>query len=469
MAVNGFCCWAYSIFKITKISVKMTKFEELGLDKTLVEALDKLGIKDATEVQSISIPVILSGKDVVVRSKTGTGKTYAFVLPILNKLIKEPIDGVKAIILSPTRELAMQTYKSIESLKNQNIKAVVVYGGVSINPQISNIKKGCNIVIGTPGRILDIIDRGVLNLNKVKFSVIDEADTMLDMGFIDDMNKILDTAPIDKQTLLFSATIPKALSSVIKGHTNNPEFISVGEDESITVKTIEHTYYITKENRKFQVLLSYLKDMNPGKTIIFSRTKSGANFIQNALKNSGLNVMLMHGGLTQDKREKVLGNFKNFGEILITTDVLSRGIDIKDIETIVNYDIPENPDVYVHRVGRSARMGKSGKAFNIITENEQELIYEIEKRDKIKIKEVDFSIEKYSSLASESIRKTIASSDNRGRRFNGSEGERGRSRTGYRGQSHSRYGSSNNRRSGSSNYVYGGNRNHRSSRSNEDR
>ncbi len=447
----------------------MTKFEELGLDKTLVEALDKLGIKDATEVQSISIPVILSGKDVVVRSKTGTGKTYAFVLPILNKLIKEPIDGVKAIILSPTRELAMQTYKSIESLKNQNIKAVVVYGGVSINPQISNIKKGCNIVIGTPGRILDIIDRRVLNLNKVKFSVIDEADTMLDMGFIDDMNKILDTAPIDKQTLLFSATIPKALSSVIKGHTNNPEFISVGEDESITVKTIEHTYYITKENRKFQVLLSYLKDMNPGKTIIFSRTKSGANFIQNALKNSGLNVMLMHGGLTQDKREKVLGNFKNFGEILITTDVLSRGIDIKDIETIVNYDIPENPDVYVHRVGRSARMGKSGKAFNIITENEQELIYEIEKRDKIKIKEVDFSIEKYSSLASESIRKTIASSDNRGRRFNGSEGERGRSRTGYRGQSHSRYGSSNNRRSGSSNYVYGGNRNHRNSRSNEDR
>ncbi|ASI13548.1 ATP dependent RNA helicase [Candidatus Mancarchaeum acidiphilum] len=433
----------------------MTLFEELGIEKTLVDKLNAIGIVDATEVQKVSIPIILAGKDVVVRSKTGSGKTYAFVLPILNKLSGMDYRNPVAIVLAPTRELAMQTYKAIENLGDRRFKPVVVYGGVSINPQINGIKNGCNIVIGTPGRLLDIMDRGVLKLDNIKYAVIDEADDMLNMGFIEDVNRILSATKKERQTMLFSATIPRELNSTIHNHTTEPEFISIGGTDGITVKTIDHSFYLTRKNKKFQTLLTYLKENNPGKTIVFSRTKSGADLVCEALKEAGVNSMLIHGGLTQDRRERVLNNFKVNGEVLVTTDVLARGIDIKDIQTIINYDLPEDTDVYVHRVGRSARMGKSGKAFNIVSDSEEELIQEIENKNKIKMNEIVLHIDKYANLASESIEKAMAKSK-RKTGFRSARGSSERPDRYRRNDSRSKPYTNNNKRHGKSGrYVYG--------------
>ncbi len=379
----------------------MNEFEEIGISKRLASGLSAIGITAPTDVQRESIPKILSGRDTIVRAKTGTGKTYAFLLPIMEKISRGR--DIEALILAPTRELAVQIFESGYKLRDNEIRAVVAYGGVSINMQMQKISRGCNILIGTPGRILDLISRGVLDLEKVKYLVLDEADIMLDMGFIDDVKDIVRHTGRGRQTMFFSATIPRELHSLANEFMRNPEFISVGEKEDSIVNTISHSYCEVGRNEKFSALLAYIDEYKPKKTIIFAETKFGAEILASALRNAGYESLLMHGGLSQNRRENTLNNFKTDATMLVTTNVTARGIDIRGISDVINYDCPDNPRVYLHRVGRSARMGADGRAFSIITHQQRNLISDIEYMAKVDVKELRLNVGKYSEAAAKAF------------------------------------------------------------------
>ncbi len=365
----------------------MKAFSEMGLEPRLVETLKRHNFVNPTEVQENTIPVALEGKDVIVRAKTGTGKTLAFLIPIKQR--SKPGPYPEAIVLAPTRELALQIADVAKRLNaNPNHGIAVVYGGASINVQMQDLRRNPDIIIGTPGRVIDLIERGALNLERIKFLVLDEADTMLDMGFILDVEFILSKTPREKQTMIFSATMPEKIRTIAKRHMNDPAFIRIGEEDDIVVSKIKHLYAEVDNRMKFATLLAYIEEYKPKKAIIFAQTKYAANAIYDAMKGQGLDVVMMHGGLTQAKREHSLREFKNNGRFLIATNVAARGIDIAGISDIINFDVTEDPRTYVHRVGRSARMNNDGRSFTIVNGSQRNIISDIEDSVNVKFEKI---------------------------------------------------------------------------------
>jgi ATP-dependent RNA helicase DeaD len=381
-------------------------FDSMNIREDVINALHEMGFSEPTEVQKRTIPLALEGKDIIVKSKTGSGKTAAFLIPMINNL--EKLEKPSAMIVVPTRELALQVTGVAKSIgKNLRIKTLTVYGGASINYQIKAIREGVNIIVGTPGRIIDLIKRGELPTDSIRFLVLDEFDIMLDMGFIDDVKYILSRLPQKKQTMFFSATIPEEIRDITSKYTNNAVSINIDSGE-VTVNTIEHFYAIANGRDKFLVLLAYIDSKKPRKSIVFCRTQINAERIHSMLRKAGIPAVLMHGGLSQNKREHSLSLFKTGIEMLIATNVASRGLDIDNVSDIINFDAEEDPKAYVHRVGRTARMGKSGRAFTIFTYGERYLVYDIENYAKIKMNLLEFDLSTYK----EKVHELIGTQDN---------------------------------------------------------
>ena len=374
------------------------KFEGLGIGSELTSSLNKMGFLNPTEVQEITIPLILDGQDVSVRSKTGSGKTGEFLIPIINILGRSNL--LEAIIIAPTRELTLQVSEVAKKIGAVHKKKVVtVYGGASMSMQINALRNGANIVVGTPGRVLDLIERRELRLGNLKFVVLDEADVMLDMGFIDDIEIILSHTPRRKQVLLFSATMPKEIVGLAAKFMNEErKNIIVGDEKQEIVGNVSHLYGVVQQEYKFPLLMAYYSEYEPKKSIIFANTKRMADRIAGTLKERGLRVSLLHGGKSQAERERALSAFRNGEDVLVATNVAARGLDFPEITDIINYDAPDDPVAYIHRIGRSARMGKEGRAFTIINDSQRILINEIKKRTKIEIKRIEVDIEPFRDL-----------------------------------------------------------------------
>lgn len=379
----------------------LTEFREFNLKPELLEPLKRIGFVSATEVQEKTIPLLMEGKNVIARAKTGTGKTAAFVLPILQAMANSR--DLEAIVIVPTRELAKQIAEFFGKMcRLLRLRTTTVYGGASMSVQINALRSGTNIVVGTPGRLKDLLEQGALRLDKIKFLVLDEADIMLDMGFIEDVEYIMSMMPRKKQIMLFSATIPKEIAEIAHRHADGEVVrIEVGEEEEPIVETIKHTYTIVPNNLKFTALLAYIKEYAPRKAIIFARTKYEANAIHRILVSQGLNTILMHGGLTQARREQSLGAFKTGAptqQFLIATNVASRGLDISNVTDIINFGAPDEVRVYIHRVGRSARMGKDGRAFTIATPDQAMMLKEIQYNTNVKMSEIRLNTDQFKGV-----------------------------------------------------------------------
>lgn len=359
----------------------MPTFKELGLRAEIVQALDELGFETPTPIQEKAIPQVLdSKKDLIALAQTGTGKTAAFSLPVLQQLDENSRD-IQSIVLCPTRELCLQIAKDMQHFaKFMNLKTVAVYGGANIETQIRDIKRGCQVIIGTPGRTVDLINRRVLKLQDVQFVVLDEADEMLTMGFKDDLDLILGETPLEKQTLLFSATMPNGIKDITKRYMNNPvEVSSGGRNES--AKNIEHHFYLVNARDKYECL-KRLADVNPQVYgIVFCRTRRETQEIADKLMQDGYNADSLHGDLSQAQRDMIMGRFRQRKiQILVATDVAARGIDVDDITHVINYNLPDEEEVYVHRSGRTARAGKRGVSIAIIHSRERGKLRAIEKK-----------------------------------------------------------------------------------------
>ena len=342
-------------------------FSELGLNPELLKAVDKLCYESPSPIQAMTIPLLLSGKDVVGLSQTGSGKTAAFGLPAL-QMIDTSIKKTQVLILCPTRELSVQVCEEIHKLGAhvRNLTAIPVYGGAPIDRQIRYLRQGAHIVVGTPGRLMDHMERGTLDLGVTNMVILDEADRMLDMGFRDDMEHILSQAPQDRQTLFFSATMNKAVERLIEHFGNNPEHISI-ERKTLTVASVEQSYFEVRNRSKIEVV-SRLLDIDPPRlAIIFCNTKRMVDECCDALINRGYSADRIHGDITQGGRERVLKKFRDGKvEILVATDVAARGLDIDEVDAVFNYDLPQDPEDYVHRIGRTGRAGREGKAYSFV-------------------------------------------------------------------------------------------------------
>jgi ATP-dependent RNA helicase DeaD len=406
----------------------------MQLKPELVNAILSVGFAAPTEVQDQAIPVVLTGKDVIVRAKTGTGKTAAFIVPIIQNMPRT--SGISALVIVPTRELALQVATFADQLgRHMHIRTTTVYGGASMNVQISALQRGVNIVVGTPGRLIDLIERGALRLDTVRFVVLDEADRMLDMGFIEDVDYILSKTSQNRQMMLFSATMPRAINDIARHHMREDVVtISVGSEEEPIVETISHSYTFAKGRMKLATLLAYIDQMSPKKCIIFSRTKHESELIHELLMKKGYDATLLHGGLTQARREHSLHSFKAGAKFLIATNIASRGLDIADVTDIVNFDAPDTPENYIHRVGRSARMGKEGRAFTILGFDERGLLNAIQHDTNIKMQELHLNPEKYNDFEMPmQSRRQFNRGDHIGRRSRSWNNQHGSEHGGYQG------------------------------------
>ena len=359
----------------------MITFSELGLDERLVQATDALGFVNPTPIQEQAIPVLLSGtKDLVGLAQTGTGKTAAFGLPLLN-LVDETQKHPQALVVCPTRELCMQIVHEIELFKKfmPGMHVVAVYGGTSISMQIKDLKRGVQIVVATPGRLIDLIERKAIHLEKIKYVVLDEADEMLNMGFQDDIEFILQNTPERDATWLFSATMPPEIKKVSKRYMNAPHEITVGKVNTGN-KNIDHQYFVTQSHQRYEAL-KRLIDFNPGiYGLIFTRTKIDAQNIAEKLTREGYDIDALHGDLTQQQRDKVMSAFRDKSlQLLIATDVAARGIDVKEITHVINYELPDDMEVYTHRSGRTGRAGSTGICMSIIHSKELYRLRSIER------------------------------------------------------------------------------------------
>jgi len=360
-------------------------FSELGLDARLVQATDALGFVNPTPIQEKSIPVLLSGTtDLIGLAQTGTGKTAAFGLPLL-QLVDEKQRYPQALIVCPTRELCMQIVSELELFKKYipGISVVAVYGGASIGMQIRDLKRGVQIVVATPGRLIDLIERKAINLEQIKYLVLDEADEMLNMGFKEDIEFILQNTPKRESTWLFSATMPAEIRRVSKRYMKTPVEVTVGQMNTAN-KSIEHHYYITQAQHRYETL-KRLIDYNPGMYgLIFTRTKIDAQNIAEKLTREGYDIDALHGDLTQPQRDKVMHAFRDKTlQLLIATDVAARGIDVKDITHVINYELPDDVEVYTHRSGRTGRAGSTGICLSIVHAKETYRLRQIEKIVKV--------------------------------------------------------------------------------------
>lgn len=349
----------------------MTGFRALGLSNETLQALDQKGFEKPTPIQELTIPLLLEGeKDIVGQAQTGSGKTAAFGIPILEKFDSQS-RGVQALILAPTRELAIQVADELASYKgNRRIKITTVYGGAPISKQMRELERGTDIVVGTPGRVIDMIERKKLKLDEVRFVVLDEADEMLNMGFLDDVELILSKCDADRRMLLFSATMPRRILTLAKRYMGAYELIEV-ENKGLTTATIAQSYYQVPARNRFDALCRILAAEEDFYGIVFCNTKMAVVEITNSLNERGYNADSLHGDIAQNLREKVINQFKrNEKGVLVATDVAARGIDIQDLSHVINYGLPQDPESYVHRIGRTGRAGKEGKAISIIDNNE---------------------------------------------------------------------------------------------------
>jgi len=354
------------------------EFTQLNLHPQLVQAVDALGYTAPTPIQVDVIPLLLAGHDVIGQAQTGTGKTAAFALPILQNL--DPNAGtVQSLILAPTRELALQVAQAFEEYgRFLNVKVLAVYGGQAYDRQIRQLRRGVDVVVGTPGRLLDLMDRKVLDLSAVRTVVLDEADEMLSMGFIEDIETILKATPDARQTALFSATLPPAIRNLAGSYMHEPKSITV-QRKQLTVASIEQRYYLINEADKLAALTRLFEMEEVTSSLVFVRTRLSAGELANGLTVRGFPAEALHGDLSQDAREQVLNRFRqNQIKVLVATDVAARGLDIDDISHVFNFDLPLDPEVYVHRVGRTGRAGKSGLAISLVTPAEQWRMRKIE-------------------------------------------------------------------------------------------
>lgn len=363
---------------------KLTSFEDLNLSGQVLAAIKEMGFEAPTPIQVSTIPPAREGRDIIGQAQTGTGKTASFVIPIIEKNIsgKRPF----ALVLEPTRELAIQVSEEIGKLsKYRNFSVLTVYGGSSMERQIKALRKGTNIIVGTPGRIIDHLNRGTLSVSEVSIVVLDEADEMLDMGFIDDIGKILEMTPPERQTMLYSATMPPAILKVSKKHMRDPLRISINVKDIVAPK-IKQVFYQVSERDKPEVLTRLLDVEAPELTLVFCHTKREVDDVAARLQQLGYNSGALHGDFTQSHREDIMAKFKG-GEIdiLVATDVAGRGIDVENISHVINYSIPQNPEGYIHRIGRTGRAGKSGIAVTFVTPREYRQLQIIEKIAKTKL------------------------------------------------------------------------------------
>ena len=359
----------------------MTTFEELGLSEPLVKATSDLGFENPTEIQEKAIPVLLSGtKDLIGLAQTGTGKTAAYGLPLL-QLIDAEKKYPQALIVCPTRELCIQIVSEIELFKKhiRSIHVVAVYGGASIGTQIRDLKRGVQIVVATPGRLIDLIERKAINLEQIQYVVLDEADEMLNMGFQDDIEFILQNTPKRESTWLFSATMPPEIRKVSKRYMKEPFEIVIGKANTGN-KNIDHQYFVTASHQRYETL-KRLIDFNPGiYGLIFTRTKLDAQEVAEKLTREGYDIDALHGDLTQGQRDKVMGQFRDKSlQLLIATDVAARGIDVKDITHVINYELPDDVEIYTHRSGRTGRAGAVGISMSIVHSREIGKLRQIER------------------------------------------------------------------------------------------
>lgn len=354
-------------------------FKDLGLDDQLMQAVERSGFEEATPIQAKTIPLVLSGLDVIGQAQTGTGKTAAFGLPLLQK-IDYSERRIQTLIVSPTRELAIQTQEEIYKLGKEKLaKVQVVYGGANISRQIKQLKNyPPHILVGTPGRLLDHLKRHTVDLSHVETLVLDEADEMLDMGFLDDIDQIVAHLPQKHQTLLFSATMPSAILKIGKRLMHDPQIVKI-KAKQLTTDLVDQYFVKVRDNEKFDVMTRILDVQAPDLTIVFGRTKRRVDELARGLEARGYNAAGIHGDLSQQQRSEVLKKFKNGDlDILVATDVAARGLDISGVSHVYNYDIPQDPESYVHRIGRTGRAGKHGVSVTFVTPNEMEYLRVIE-------------------------------------------------------------------------------------------
>ncbi|MDD2495172.1 MAG: DEAD/DEAH box helicase [Tissierellia bacterium] len=363
------------------------KIENVNLNENIQRALDDMGFEEATQIQKEAIPVILEGRDIIGQSNTGTGKTAAFGIPILEKIDKD-LKLPQAIVLLPTRELAVQVANEFRKIGKylEGIKTVSVYGGADIRDQITRLKSGAQIIVGTPGRVIDLIDRRVIKLEELKITVLDEADEMLKMGFREDIELILSKVDHVTQTLLFSATIPDGISKIIKTFQKNPVTVKVMR-EGITAKEVKQSYFLVKHSDKLEALTRIIDTYTPKLTLIFCNTKKGVDDLYDQLIEKGYNCDKIHGDIRQSQRIDTLNKFNNgVIDVLIATDVAARGLDIKEVEAVINYEVPSKEDYYVHRIGRTGRAGREGSSFTLASAKEIKKIENIERYTKKSIR-----------------------------------------------------------------------------------
>lgn len=363
-------------------------FKELNIISPILKAIDQVGYTQPTEIQSKTIPYILQGKDVIGCAQTGTGKTASFAIPILQllKTTVVPKKNIRTLILTPTRELAIQISDNFEAYgKYLPIRHLAIFGGVPQGKQTLALDKGVDVLIATPGRLLDFIAQRIISLSDIEIFVLDEADRMLDMGFVNDVKKILTKLPSKRQTLFFSATMPQEIRKFAQNILNNPKEINVTPVSS-TAKTVKQSVYLVEKNEKGSLLSFILEDTSIERTLIFTRTKHGADKLTRQLLKKGIKTAAIHGNKSQNARQKALSDFKNSQiRVLIATDIAARGIDIDELPHVINFDIPNISETYVHRIGRTGRAGASGVAISFCSNEEKKDLKNIEKLIGIRI------------------------------------------------------------------------------------
>jgi superfamily II DNA/RNA helicase len=362
-------------------------FEELGLSPDILRALADAGYTQPTPIQAEAIPVVLSGRDVMAAAQTGTGKTASFTLPMLQTMLPHANTStsparhpVRALILAPTRELAAQVHENVVAYsKHVALRSTVVYGGVNIDPQIAELRKGVEILVATPGRLLDHLQNRSVNLSHVEFLVLDEADRMLDMGFMPDIRRILSHLPAKRRTLLFSATFPDEIQKLARDFLRDPQIIEVARQHT-TAQTVTQVAYRVANEQKRRVLVDIVRGDVSAQVLVFTNTKIGANKLVRELERAGISATAIHSDKTQQARIQALDDFKaDKVKVMVATDIAARGLDIDDLPCVVNFDLPYNAEDYVHRIGRTGRAGASGKAISLVSPEEKRLLTDIER------------------------------------------------------------------------------------------
>lgn len=398
-----------------------SSFQSLGLNDNILRAVNECGYTTPTPIQQQAIPIVMEGHDLLAAAQTGTGKTAGFTLPLLHKLSSQKTDGkpvVRALILTPTRELAAQVEDNLNTYaKYTGLKSLVIFGGVGINPQINALRRGVDILVATPGRLLDHSRQGTVDLSEIDVLILDEADRMLDMGFIHDIKKVMKLIPTQRQTLLFSATFSKDIKALAQQFMQQPKLVEVAR-QNAAADTIEQRVYPVDKKRKRELLSYLIGSKNWRQVLVFTRTKHGANRLATQLTDDGLPAMAIHGNKSQGARTKALAQFKAGKlRVLVATDIAARGIDIDELPHVINFELPQVAEDYVHRIGRTGRAGSEGEAASLVCVDEHKLLRDIEKLTKNEIpKEVVPGFEPDPNIKPEPIQKPRNGRNNNSRR-----------------------------------------------------